>query len=120
MKESELWNYFWTRRVVESKPLDRYFIWVFRKDFMDVQDQFKKEYNIFHPGKSYRSISYIKHLHAVDEGEYFCIHQDLGNIARFFPLGIIHFFFDVLPYLIFSYWKGIPNKSLTVFPNNKI
>lgn len=116
MQEKELWNYFWSKRVTESKFLGRYLIWVYRKDFIAVRNLFKKEYNFIHPDKSYRSSAYIRHLHAVDEGEYFCIHQDTGNMSKFFPLGIVHLLLDVVPGYIYCYKNRVSAKSLTVFP----
>ena len=119
MKENELWDNFWSRKVAKTKILGRYLIWVHKKEFNKFRKYFKKEYNFIHPGKSFRSSSYFKHIHAVEEGNYFCIHYDLGNIMKFFPLGILHLFFDVLPSCAFCYIKGIPVKSLTNFPKQK-
>lgn len=113
MKEAELWNYFWERKVQVSKPLDRFFIWVKPEDFKTVKSSFRAEYNLFHPHNSYRSLSYFKHIHAVDEGELICIHTDYGNWTKFWPLILIHFFIDVLPYLIYFPLKGINVKDLT-------
>lgn len=113
MDQSELWNYFWERKVLVSKPLDRVFIWVKKSDFETVKKYFKQEYNLFHPTSSFRSLEFFLHIHAVVEGDLVCIHHDIGNWNRFWPLIIIHFFSDVFFYLIWCWWKGIDVKSLT-------
>jgi len=117
MKEEGLWQYFWSKKEIISKPFDRYFIWVTRNDFETARSLFTSEYNLFHP-KSYRSSGYIRHVHAIDEGDYFCIHKDVGNWKRFSPLLIIHFLVDVLPCMIFCFFKKIPIESLTVPPKD--
>jgi hypothetical protein len=119
MQEKDLWEYFWNKRAAESKMFSKDMIWVHRKDFEEVKNCFTKEYNLLHPEKSYRSSAYIKHVHAIDEGDYFCIHQDYGNLSKFFLLGIIHFLFDVIPGFVFCYLKGISARSLTLFPKGK-
>jgi hypothetical protein len=115
-KEQVLWDYFWSKRVAESKFLSRYWIWVNRRDFDVMRSSFNKEYNVIHPGKSYRSNGYWKHIHGTDEGEYFCLHQDTGNMSKFFVLGIIHLILDVIPGYIYCFKTGVPAKSLTIFP----
>ncbi len=108
MTEKDLWKYLWDKKVARSKPFDRDLIWVSKEDFWQVKQFFFKEYNILHPDTSYRSKGLFRHLHALDEGEEYEIHKDFGNIARFFPLGIFHLFFDVIPYYILKWVKGVP------------
>ncbi len=99
--------------MLDIKPLDRYFIWVKPADFEAVKNLFKKEYNFSHPTNSYRSRAYFKHIHAVDEGELVCIHQDFGNWTKFPPLIILHLLADVLPYIPYCLAKGIKTKDLS-------
>jgi hypothetical protein len=113
MTTSELWDYFWDKKVAISKPLDRYLIWVPTEDFLAIKNQFNAEYNLYHPNKSYRSLGIFRHIHAVDEGEFFCIHKDNGNWTRFAPMIIVHFFADVLLYMIICPLKGIKIADLT-------
>lgn len=113
MTTRELWIYFWKKKVAYTKPLDRYFIWVKPEDFLTVKNLFKPEYNIFHPKNSYRSSAFFRHIHAVDEGNLICIHHDHGNWTKFYPLIIIHFLIDVLPYFVFAWLRGIKLKDLT-------
>lgn len=117
MSEKEIWDYFWERRVFHSRPLDRDFIWVTQKDFEPMAKYFVTEFNLFHQGKSMRSQGLIAHIHAVHQGDHMFIHQDTGNLARFFPLGVLHLFFDLLPYLIWERrQKGISRKLLYLPP----
>ena len=95
MDDTELWIYFWNKKIAFAKPFDREFLWVSREDFEHVKNLFIKEFNFIHKEDSYRSAGYISHLHAVIQGEVIFIHKDTGNIARFFPLGILHLFCDV-------------------------
>ena len=116
MSEKELWEYFWNKRVAHTKPFDRDFVWISKKDFEPVAPYFKKEFNILHAGKSLRSPAYIFHIHAIDQGEYVFAHRDIGNIARFFPLGLLHLIFDVIPYVIWTTVRGISMASVIERP----
>jgi hypothetical protein len=117
MKAKELWNYFQGKRVFYSRPFDRDFIWVAKEDFEAMESHFATEFNLFHMGqKSMRSRHYIAHVHAIHEGDYVFLHQDTGNLARFLPLAIVHFFLDVLPYLFYSKMKGIPSEARFMRP----
>lgn len=117
MTASELWNYFWNKRIAQAHPFDRDFIWVEKKDFESMKKYFVPEFNIFHlDGGSMRSRGYWKHIQAVTQENCVFIHQDTGNVALFFPLAIVHFFADVLPYLVFISIKGVSLKTLTERP----
>ena len=116
MNEKELWDYFWEKKVAHSKPFDRDFVWILKKDFDTVAKYFVKEFNILHPDVSFRSLGYIFHVHAIDQGEYVFAHQDIGNLARFFPLGLLHLIFDVIPYVIWTRVKGISMASVIERP----
>ena len=113
MKETNLWKYFWDKKVIAVKPLDRHFLWVKTSDFEAVKDSFRKEYNLFHPANSYRTKSFFKHIHAINERELTCIHHDFGNWTKFPPLILVHFFADVLFYVVYCLWKGIKIKDLS-------
>ena len=118
MSDKELWTYCWERKVFHTKPFDRDFIWVHARDFEPLEKYFVPEYNIFHGwGKSMRTRSLLRHIQAVKQGDYVFLHKDTGNVARFLPLGIIHLFADVLPYVlkyerIHARRTGAPRKSL--------
>jgi hypothetical protein len=116
MTEKELWSYFLDKQVYLSKPLHRTLVWVKTEDFDNVRSLFKKEYNFLHPGRSFRSKGYLLHLHVIEQGEYALIHRDTANVARFFPFAIIHFFFDVLPYVLLAWWKRISFYSIFTPP----
>ena len=116
MTENELWPYIWKKKVAYTKPFDRDFVWILKKDFVTMENFFSKELNILHPGVSYRSGGYISHIHAIDQGEYVFAHRDIGNLAKFFPLGVLHLVFDVIPYMIWTKTKGISLESTTVCP----
>lgn len=120
MREKELWDYLWTKKAFHTKPLGRDFLWVHKSDFGSVERYFVSEFNIFHKsGESMRSRGYFKHIHAVHQGDHVFIHQDTGNIARFFPLGIVHLFADVLPFLLFEWRSHIPKEHLYYRPQQK-
>lgn len=116
MNEKELWHYFWNKKVLHSKPLDRDFLWIKKEDFQPIKSNFSKEYNILQTGDSFRSQGYLRHIHVIDQGEYMLAHRDIGNVARFLPLGLIHFFFDVAPYMAFALVKGVHLKSIFTPP----
>lgn len=107
MNEKELWNYFLDRKVYLSTPLDRKLVWVAQQDFQTVRDYFIKDFNILHPDRSFRSRGYLSHIHVIEQGEYVLVHHDIGNLARFLPLGILHLFFDVIPYVILAGIKRV-------------
>ncbi len=105
IKDAELWNYFKSKSVANSHPFDRDSLWVLDTDFQTVKHNLQGEYNILHPGKSFRSNGFFRHIHAVCQGDYVFIHRDTGNMKRFLPLRILHFFLDVLPYILFALFK---------------
>ena len=85
---------------------------IFRKEFMLI------ELNSFIPYKkyfstgikigtkiNYRSDRYIKHIHAIKYDDKIEIHFDYGNLYKFLPLGLIHFFYDVIPYFLWHLIK---------------
>ena len=112
MSETELWKYFLDSKVSLSRPFDRNLIWITKEDFEPVKKYFVKEFNIFHRGKSFRSQNYFSHIHVIEQGEYVLVHHDMGNVAKFLPLGIIHLFVDVLPYVVLARVKGVPFLSI--------
>ena len=112
MNELELWRYFEDKKSAVSRPFDRDFIWVPKKVFELVKEEFIEEVSIFHNGASFRSRAYFSHIHAVIQGEFVFIHMDTGNLARFLPLGLLHFVFDLLPYIAFAIFKRKPLKSI--------
>ena len=116
MREDELWEYFRNSEISYAKPFDRDFLWVTKETFEAVKINFITEPNILHSGKSFRSTGYMHHIHAVTQGEHMFVHQDIGNVAKFFPLGIIHLFFDVIPYIAFAVWRRVPIASIFVRP----
>ena len=116
MTNAKLWEYFWNKKIAHTHPLGKDFIWVSKEDFQTVEKYFTKEYNIFYPGISMRSRGYWKHVHAVEQDDCVFVHQDIGNFVRFPLLGIVHFFVDMMPYLIFVCIKRIPLHSLFVRP----
>ncbi len=117
MNEKELWNHFLTKQVYIAQPLHHKLVWVKRHDFENVKSSFVEDFNIFHIGRSFRSREYLLHIHCIDQGEYVLVHRDTGNIARFLPLGIIHFFFDVLPYVILALIKRVSFNSFFKLPH---
>ncbi len=116
MNETELWEYARSKQFYSVHPFDRDFVWLMKEDFDHVRQHFKAEYNIFHPGRSYRSKGLLLHIHAVEHGPYVSFHADCGNVARFFPLGLIHLFVDVLPYKILEHIVRAPVRELYGYP----
>lgn len=117
MKERELWAYFLQKSICRAKPFDRSLVWVKRADFESVSSYFIEEFNILHINKqSFRSRGYLIHIHAIDQGEHVLVHRDFGNVARFLPLGVIHLFFDVLPYYVLARVKGVSFHSIFTRP----
>ena len=117
MNEKQLWEYFFDKQISKAKLLDRDLLWVSKEDFEKVQHLFVVENtNLFHKGESFRSHSYILHIHAVKQGNYVLVHKDIGNMAKFFPLGILHLLFDVIPYSIFSLFKRKSLRTMFTYP----
>jgi hypothetical protein len=117
MTEKELWNYFLDKQVHLSKPLRRKLVWIKSEDFYMVKSYFIQDFNILHPDRSFRSYGYFWHIHCIEQGEYVQVHRDTGNLAQFFPLGIIHFFFDVVPYVLLAWFKRVSFLSLFTHPH---
>lgn len=116
MREKDLWEYFLDKQVSLSRPFDRKLVWIAREDFQPVSEYFIKEFNVLHPGRSYRSRGYLTHIHVIQQGEYVLAHHDMGNLARFFPLGVLHLFLDVIPYVVLAQIKGVPFRSIFTRP----
>ena len=116
MTEKELWNYFWNKKAFHAKPLDRDFVWISQGDFESVEPYFIKEFNVLHRGRSFRSKGYWSHIHAVIQDDFVLAHIDTGNLARFFPLGLVHFACDVLPYLVYAKFKKVSLRSIFLRP----
>lgn len=57
---------------------------------------------------NFRSTHFMKHIHAVRDIETTEIHIDNGNMYKFFPLGLLHLFIDVIPYF---YWMVINKRK---------
>lgn len=105
MNTQQIWQHIFQKKVALSHPFDRDFVWINKHDFVLIEKYFIKEFNPLQIGTSYRSNNYFKHIHAVEQEKYFFVHFDHGNIRKCFPLIIIHFFIDVLPYFIFCLLK---------------
>ena len=116
MNEKELWAYARAKQIYCAHPFDRDFVWMRRDDFERVKSNFVGEYNIFHTGNSFRSCGLLLHIHAVVHGDYVSFHRDCGNIARFFPLGLIHLFVDILPYQFIEKVLRRPVRELYGYP----
>lgn len=116
MNEKELWNYFLDRQVYLSRPLRRKQVWVKREDFEAVKPYFTKEFNIFHPDRSFRSRGYFLHVQCIEQGEFVLAHRDMANHSRFFPLVVFHFVLDVAPYLLLAWYKRVSFSSLFTPP----
>src|ERR1700749_3498344 len=112
MTKEELWQYCFDRKIAYANRVDTDFIWITNEDFQAIRPYFVKEFNIVHAGQSFRSKHYLSHIHAVEQGDCVFIHHDFGNLALFFPLGIFHFFHDVVPFNILAWTRRIPKKSL--------
>ncbi|HVY72850.1 MAG TPA: hypothetical protein VG984_02280 [Candidatus Paceibacterota bacterium] len=117
MREKELWLYFVERQVYSSRPLERTLVWVHRDDFTPVEHHFKKDFNIFHRGRSYRSKGFLMHIHCIDQGEYILAHRDMGNLSRFLPFAVLHFVFDVAPYMALAWIKRVSFQSFFTLPH---
>ena len=105
MDAKQLWNYFLTEKIAKTHPFDRDFLWVKKERFEKVKKFFKEECNSLHRGKSYRSNSFFKHIHAVDQGNCFFVHFDCGNHKKFLPLILVHYLADVIPFFAFCLLK---------------
>jgi len=116
MNTQQIWKYFLSKKVAETFPFGRHFMWVKKEDFMKIRNMFQKEPNAFHKGSSYRAGLCLKHVHAVDQGNYLFIHLDYGNHKKFLPLVLIHFFVDVLPYFILCSLKRKKLNHYFYFP----
>lgn len=116
MNKEELWQFFWEKKVAHAKPIFKEWIWVARDDFKQMEKYFIREFNLFNPGRSLRSREYFSHIHAVEQDSFVFIHEDHGNIARFFPLGIIHLIFDVIPFFAYMLIKRVSMKNMITCP----
>jgi hypothetical protein len=118
MSEAELWDYLVEHHATLAKPFDRDFIWITKADFQPIKSHFSKEFNPFHEEESLRSSGYLSHIHILDQGDYIFAHKDMGNLRRFFPLGLLHFFLDVLPYTAFALIKRKSLAMICARPEN--
>ena len=116
MTEKELWSFFLDKQVHISRPLKRDLVWVSKQDFCVVEHNFTKDFNVLHPGKSFRSRGYLSHIHAIDQGSHVLVHHDMGNLALFPPLAIIHLFLDVIPYVALATYKRVSFYSIFTLP----
>lgn len=112
MTEKELWKYISKKKIARTKPFDKDFVWISKENFANIKQFFVQEKNFFHQGKSYRSKAWIRHIHIVDQGDYFFAHKDTGNPTAFFPLALLHLIFDLIPFMIFLTIKGITKESV--------
>lgn len=75
------------------------FILINKKDFVEYKKYLDGPLKI--GGKNnYRTKNIFKHIHFVEGEKTVSLHYDHGNVWRFFPLGIVHFFVDVVPYFL--------------------
>jgi hypothetical protein len=116
MTEKEIWKYVLDKKVASRKILGKDHFWILKKDFEAVKNNFAREFNPFNPGRSLRSREYFLHIHAIEQGDYVFVHKDLGNVARFFPLGLIHLFVNVIPFFIYILIKRTSLKSAITCP----
>jgi hypothetical protein len=116
MNERELWKYFGQTAHSRVRFLGKEFIWLREADFSRVRGHFRREFNMLHPDRSMRSRSFFRHLHAVMHGPYVSVHWDTGNLARFWPLAVIHACADVLPFKVFELLLGKPVRELYGYP----
>lgn len=117
MPQKELWLYFVERQVYSSRPLERTLVWIHKDDFKPVRHHFKKDFNIFHRDRSYRSQNLLVHIHCIDQGEYILAHRDTGNLSRFLPFAVLHFVLDVVPYVVLARIKRVSFHSFFTLPN---
>ncbi|MCT4592511.1 MAG: hypothetical protein N4A36_03995 [Candidatus Gracilibacteria bacterium] len=118
MNKKQLWKFIENHKKAHKKMLCKDFIWIKKADFKKIEKYFIPEQNFFHKGDSFRSKNLIEHIHAIAQGDYFLLHKDTGNIAIFLPLGLIHLFFDVIPYLAYISIKR-PRTPLIQYPEKK-
>ena len=117
MTEKQIWKHAFDRKINLNHPFDRDFLWISKENFKEIQRYFSAEFNLLNPkGKSYRTFSFLRHIHAVEKEDYMFMHFDFGNPSRFLPLAIIHFFIDVLPFFVFCLVKRKPPKYFFIPP----
>lgn len=75
-------------------------------DFEKIQHFFKPTTTVFHWSRpTWRSTSRWWHWHAVKFDEFVELHCDIGNFNRHYILGFVHFFVDVLGYMIWCFLR---------------
>jgi len=42
----------------------------------------------------------MRHVHAIEQKNYYLLHKDIGNVAKFFPLWVFHLIADFIPLLL--------------------
>lgn len=121
MTTNELWDYFISKQIHSSTPFDRCFVWISDADFTLVENHFKAETNLFHPGYSLRSKQLWRHVHVLKQGTYIHAHLDTGNVTRSYLLcSVPHLVFDVMPYLTISLRRRVKMASLFTLHNTEI
>ncbi len=85
MNEKQLWKYFIDRQTARTRPFDRDFIWVRKRDFEHVRLWFTRDFNVVHSGKSFRSGGLFLHIHAVDQAPTFLFTKILVTWHGFSP-----------------------------------
>jgi len=82
-----------------------------RSSILISKDKFKKFKDNFIyqggvlKGTGMRTPQLLKHIHAKEYGDNVEVHIDYGNACRVRLFAIIHFFMDVIPYIVYCLYK---------------
>jgi len=107
MKQIEvIYNSLEKKKISSDHFFGRELVTIKKSDFNKFRKEFRESSNIFNKKKNYRSKeNFIKHIHAIGDGDYMQFHYDYGNINKNFSLFILHFFIDVIPFFIWHLIK---------------
>ncbi len=99
MSFREMWMF------LDQHKLHTYFDWkthvvISLKDFEKIKKFFKPTKTLFYKQENWRSIHRFFHWHAVKFDEFVELHCEFGNFNSGYFLGIIHFFVDVIAYVL--------------------
>ncbi len=115
------WDYLISKQIHSSTPFHRCFAWISDADFTHIEDHFKAETNLFHPGYCLRSRQSWKHVHVLKQGNHIHAHLDTGNVTRSYLLfSVPHLVFDVMPYVTISLRRRVKVSSLFTLHSTEI
>lgn len=95
---------------LNKHKIHSYFMWkthvvIRAQDFEKIKKFFKPTKTIFYKQENWRSAHRFFHFHAVKFDEFIELHCEFGNINSSYFLGVLHFFGDVIGYMLWCLFR---------------